>query len=248
MNGWTGKLLRVNLTTGQSRVEDIPEAWLRDYIGGRGVGDRYLWEEIDPRVDPLAPENKLIFATGPLTGTPTPCGARYMVVTKGPLTGAITTSNSGGHWGPELKFAGYDLLLLEGRAPHPVYLWIYDDQVELRDARSFRGKPVAVTEGGIRAALGVPNTRVACTRPAGGGRGCRARRPTSTWSTCTRATGRRPARARSTRRPGRWAPTAAWATSTRSSRPTGCATTSAWTRSRWARPWPPRWSCTRAAS
>ena len=167
MGGWTGKLLRVNLTTGISKVEDIPAAWLRDYIGGRGVADRYLWEECDPKVDPLSPDNKLIFATGPLTGTPVSCGARYMVVTRGALTGAITTSNSGGHWGPELKFAGYDLLLLEGKAPHPVYLWIYDDLVELRDARGFWGQTVSATEDGIRAELGVPNTRVACIGPAG---------------------------------------------------------------------------------
>src|SRR5947209_1548052 len=167
MNGWTGKLLRVNLTTGQSRVEDIPEAWLRDYIGGRGVADRYLWEELDPRVDPLAPENKLIFATGPLTGTPVSCGARYMVVTKGALTDAITTSNSGGHWGPELKFAGYDLLLLEGRAPHPVYLFVYDGVVQFRDARRFWGQTVSATEDGIRAEVGIPGVRVACVGPAG---------------------------------------------------------------------------------
>src|SRR5947207_1355154 len=101
------------------------------------------------------------------TGTPVSCGARYMVVTKGALTGAITTSNSGGHWGPELKFAGYDLLLLEGRAPHPVYLWIYDDQVELRDARNLWGKTVSATEDGIRSELGIPGTRVACIGPAG---------------------------------------------------------------------------------
>ncbi|MCS7272506.1 MAG: aldehyde ferredoxin oxidoreductase, partial [Gemmataceae bacterium] len=112
MYGWHGKLLRINLTTGTWRVEDIPEPWLRQYIGGRGVADRYLWEELDPKVDPVSPANKLIFATGPLTGTPAPCGARYMVVTKGYLTDAITTSNSGGHWGPALRFAGYDLLLL----------------------------------------------------------------------------------------------------------------------------------------
>jgi aldehyde:ferredoxin oxidoreductase len=167
MNGWTGKLLRVNLTTGDSRVEDIPQGWLRDYVGGRGVGDRFLWEELDPGVEPLAPENKLIFATGPLTGTPVSCGARYMVVTKGALTGAITTSNSGGHWGPELKFAGYDLLLLEGRAPRPVYLFIYDGAVQIRDARGVWGKGVSETEDGIREELGVPNARIACIGPAG---------------------------------------------------------------------------------
>ena len=167
MNGWTGKLLRVNLTTAQSRVENIPEAWLRDYIGGRGVADRYLWGELDPRVDPLSPDNKLIFATGPLTGTPVSCGARYMVVTKGALTNAITTSNSGGHWGPELKFAGYDLLLLEGRAPKPVYLWIYDDVVQLRDAAGVWGKTISETEDGIREELGIPGVRVAGIGPAG---------------------------------------------------------------------------------
>ena len=95
MTGWTGKLLRVDLTAGTTKVEPIPREWLEEYIGGRGLGDRYLVEEVDPKVDPLAPENKMIFATGPLTGTPVPCGARYMVITKGALTGAITTSNSG---------------------------------------------------------------------------------------------------------------------------------------------------------
>ena len=138
--GWTGKLLRVDLSAGKSSIEEIPRDWLRDYVGGRGLADRYLYEEMDPTVDPLSPENVLIFATGPLTGTPVPCGARYMVVTKGALTGAITTSNSGGHWGPELKFAGYDLLILEGRAPTPSYLFIYDDQVEVRDASHLWGK------------------------------------------------------------------------------------------------------------
>src|SRR5688572_20124733 len=146
MAGWTGKLLRVDLSSGRSKVEDIPQAWLHDYIGGRGVADMYLWKELNPRVDPLAPENKLIFATGPLTGTPAPCGARYMVVTKGALTGAITTSNSGGHWGPELKFAGYDLVILEGRAKKPSYLFIYDDHVELRDAAGYWGRGVSETE------------------------------------------------------------------------------------------------------
>ena len=80
MAGWTGKLLRVNLSTGEHQVEDINQDWLRDYVGGQGLGARYLLEEMDPTADALSPENKLIFATGPLTGTPVPCGARYMVV------------------------------------------------------------------------------------------------------------------------------------------------------------------------
>jgi aldehyde:ferredoxin oxidoreductase len=167
MFGWTGKLLRVDLTAGTSRTEAIPAEWLRQYIGGRGLGDRYLHEELDPTVDPLAPGNKLIFATGPLTGTPVPCGARYMVVTKGALTGAITTSNSGGHWGPEFKFAGYDLLILEGRAPQPSYLFVYDDHVEIRDAAAYWGRGVFETEDGLRAELGLPGLRIAGIGPAG---------------------------------------------------------------------------------
>ena len=167
MPGWTGKLLRVDLTSAKSTIEDIPRQWLEEYVGGRGLADRYLYEEMDPNVDPLAPENVLIFATGPLTGTPVPCGARYMVVTKGPLTGAITTSNSGGHWGPELKFAGYDLLLLVGRAAKPSYLFIYDDHIEIRDAAHVWGRGVFEMEDALREELGIPNLRVAGIGPAG---------------------------------------------------------------------------------
>ena len=137
--GWTGTVLRVNLTRGAIQREALRADWARDYVGGRGIGARYLHEELNPRVDPLAPENLLIFATGPLTGTNASCGSRYMVVTKGPLTGCITTSNSGGLWGPELKFAGYDMIVLEGRAERPVYLWILDDRVELRPTRRTSG-------------------------------------------------------------------------------------------------------------
>jgi aldehyde:ferredoxin oxidoreductase len=167
MHGWTGKLLRVNLTLGRTQVEDIPEAWLREYVGGRGLADRYLWEEMDPRVEPYSPDNKLIFATGPLTGTPVSCGARYMVVTKGALTNAITTSNSGGFWGPELKFAGYDLVIVEGRSPKPAYLFIYDDLVEIRDAKGYWGKTTSETEDGMRKELGIPGLRIAGIGPAG---------------------------------------------------------------------------------
>jgi aldehyde:ferredoxin oxidoreductase len=167
MHGWTGCVLRVDLSTGAIGREALDPDWARDFVGGRGIGARYLWQEVDPQVDALAPENKLIFATGPLTGTNASCGSRYMVVTKGPLTGCITTSNSGGHWGPELKFAGYDLLILEGRAERPVYLWIFDDVVELRPAEHLWGKGVFDTEDAIRREMGIPGTSVACIGPAG---------------------------------------------------------------------------------
>ncbi len=167
MSAWKKRLLRVDLTAGTTSVETIPDGWLRDYVGGRGLAARYLYEEMDPTVDPLSTDNKLIFATGPLTGTPVPCGARYMVVTKGALTNAITTSNSGGHWGPELKFAGYDLLIVEGKAPQPSYLFIYDDHVEIRDASELWGRGVHFTEDHLRLATGIPGLRIACIGPAG---------------------------------------------------------------------------------
>jgi len=167
MQTLTGRLLRVDLTSGRIAVEDIRPDWLHDYVGGRGLAARYLFEELDARVDPLSPANKLIFATGPLTGTPVPCGARYMVVTKGALTNAITTSNSGGHWGPELRFAGYDMVIVEGRSPRPVSLFVYDDRVELRDAQHHWGKTVGETEDGLRRELGIPGLRVACIGPGG---------------------------------------------------------------------------------
>ncbi|MEW6298104.1 MAG: aldehyde ferredoxin oxidoreductase family protein [Thermodesulfobacteriota bacterium] len=167
MYGWTGTVLRVNLTTRQITKEPLREEWARDFIGGRGLGARYLFAEVNPRVDPLSPDNKLIFATGPLTGTNASCGARYMVVTKGPLTNAITTSNSGGHWGPELKAAGYDMIIVEGRAAAPCYLWVYDDQVEIRDAGGLWGKTVWETEEHLRQELGVPDAIIASIGPAG---------------------------------------------------------------------------------
>src|SRR5262245_53926638 len=106
MYGWTGTILRVNLSARTVSKEPLRLDWAGDYIGGRGLGAKYLLEEVDPQVDPFSPDNKLLFVTGPLTGTNASCGSRYMVVTKGPLTNAITTSNSGGHWAPELKAAG----------------------------------------------------------------------------------------------------------------------------------------------
>jgi len=106
----------------------------QEFFRARGLGTKILYDEVDPKVDALSPKNKLIFAPGPLTGTFGPSVGRYNVVTKGPLTGAIAASNSGGSFGPEMKFAGYDMLIVEGKAKKPVYLWINDGQVEIRDA------------------------------------------------------------------------------------------------------------------
>ena len=167
IGGWTGRILRVDLTSGTTRVEPLREEWAREYVGGRGLGARMLWEEGDPSVDPLSPANPLLFVTGPLTGTNASCAARYMVVTKGALTGAITTSNSGGRWGPELKLAGYDALIVLGRARGPVYLWVHDERVEIRSAEHLWGRGVWETEEALRAELGIPGLAVASIGPAG---------------------------------------------------------------------------------
>ena len=166
MYGWTGTILRVNLTAGDISKESTNLEAARKFIGARGLGTKMLYDEMDPKVDPLSPENKLIFAPGPLTGTFAPSVGRYNVVTKGPLTGAIAASNSGGSFGPELKFAGYDMLIVEGKAKKPVYLWINDDQVEIRDASKIWGKEVPDTTDMIRAETD-EDAKVACIGPAG---------------------------------------------------------------------------------
>jgi len=106
MYGWVGKILRVDLSKGRVSVEDLDHQAAHEYIGGRGLGIKVLFDEIDPRGDALSPKNKLLLATGPLTGTGTLAGGRYTVVTKSPLTGAIANSNSGGYFGAEVKYAG----------------------------------------------------------------------------------------------------------------------------------------------
>lgn len=145
MKGWMGKLIRVNLSDETIKVEDLNMEDANLYLGGRGLGSKYLYDEIDPKVDPLSPDNKLIFMTGPMTGTFAACAGRFNVVAKAPLTGTIGASNSGGYFGPELKFAGYDGIIFEGKSETPVYLKIYDDKIELKNAEHLWGKDVFET-------------------------------------------------------------------------------------------------------
>ena len=158
---WQRKILRVNLTDGTHAVEPLNMDWAFDYLGERGLATKYLMEEMDPKVDPLGPDNLLIFVTGPLTGTMSSTSGRYAVVTKGPLTGAIACSNSGGKFGAELKYAGYDLLLLEGRSPTPVYLHIVDDRVQILPADEIWGTSVWNTEAWLKAHHQNPLLKVA---------------------------------------------------------------------------------------
>jgi aldehyde:ferredoxin oxidoreductase len=166
MYGWHGKILRVDLTNQKTSIEEIDPQVAKDYIGGRGWAIRYLTDEVDPQVDPLSPENKLIFATGPLTATPAPTGNRYMVVTKSPLTGALAHSNSGGDFPTWLKRTGFDLVIFEGKSPEPVYLWINEEHVEFRSAAHLWGQDVHTTTDILYEETD-PKAKVACIGPAG---------------------------------------------------------------------------------
>jgi aldehyde:ferredoxin oxidoreductase len=151
---WTGKLLRVNLSKGTCTSEATNMQWARDYIGSRGLAAKYLTSEVDAKVDPLGPDNKIIWATGPLTGTMASTGGRYTVTTKSPLTGAIACSNSGGYWGAELKFAGWDMVIFEGKSSKPVYLYIENDKAELLcGPRNLRSRPSIKTHKSVCPAL-----------------------------------------------------------------------------------------------
>jgi len=166
MHGWMGTVLRVDLTAGAVKKEALKKDAAENYIGGRGLGEKYFTDEVDPKVDALSPANKLIFATGPLTGTMGISTGRYDVVTKGPLNDTLASSNSGGYFGAHVKYAGYDMIILEGKAAKPVYLWINNSNVELRDASSLWGKTVYETDDAVKAETD-PDAEVACIGPAG---------------------------------------------------------------------------------
>lgn len=166
MFGWVGKLLRVNLINGTITKENLNVEDARNYLGGRGLGTKIFMDEVDPKIDPFSPENKLIFMTGPLTGTFASSGGRYEVIAKAPLTGTIGASNSGGHFGPELKYAGYDGIIFEGESDKPVYLYINDDKVQLRSAEHLWGKTVFDTTDELLKET-EEDARVACIGPSG---------------------------------------------------------------------------------
>jgi len=159
---WTRKILRVNLTAGTCKPEPLNMEWAALYLGQRGLATKYLAEEIDPKVDALSPGNKLIMATGPLTGTMASTGGRYSVITKSPLTGAIACSNSGGFIGNEMKMAGWDMIIFEGKSPNPVYLYLENEHAELCSAEHLWGKSVWETDHLLHNAHQDPQLRIAC--------------------------------------------------------------------------------------
>jgi len=167
MYGYWGKILRVNLSTGKISIEEFGEEFMKKWLGTRGFAIHYLLKEMDPKIDAFSEENKLIFSTGALTGTVAPTGGRYMVITKSPLTGFIAMANSGGFFGAELKMAGWDMIIVEGKSEKPVYLRIEDEKVELRDATHVWGKRVSETEKILRKEFGDKHVQIASIGPAG---------------------------------------------------------------------------------
>ena len=165
--GWQNQILRINLTTGDCRRESLNRKWAQQYLGQRGLGTRYFVDEVDATVDPMSPDNKLIFATGPLTGTSAPTGGRSSAITKGPLTGAIAASNTGGFFGAELKMAGYDILIVEGCAEKPVYLSVKNETAQIHSAEHLWGQSVWQTEPAVRKELGDPQFKIASIGRAG---------------------------------------------------------------------------------
>ncbi|MFC2072816.1 aldehyde ferredoxin oxidoreductase family protein [Chloroflexota bacterium] len=165
--GYNGKILRVDLSRGNISEDALDELFCRKYIGGAGFISYYLVKELENGVDPLSPGNKLIFAAGPVTGVPVAGGGRHCVGAKSPLTGGYAKAESGGFWGAELKHAGYDAVIVEGKAEKPVYLWINDGEVSLRDASHLWGMNTKETMQTIKAELGDSLIRVASIGPAG---------------------------------------------------------------------------------
>ncbi|MEW6227872.1 MAG: aldehyde ferredoxin oxidoreductase family protein [Bacillota bacterium] len=166
MYGWMGKILRVDLTCGTTREVPLDEEIAKTYIGGRGLGARIVFDEVRPGVDPLSAENRVVIASGPLTGTQAPTSGRFSLSTKSPLTGAIHDSNAGGSWGVTLKKAGYDAIVIQGRADAPVYLEITESGGALRDARDLWGQDTKETVRALLKRSG-KGANVLCIGPAG---------------------------------------------------------------------------------
>ena len=165
--GYSGNILHVNLSTKDTWIEHPKEYFYRTYWGGRALALYYMLDQMKPHTDPFSPDNLLIFAPGVLTGTPAPAMPRYTVCAKSPLTGAQGEAEAGGWWGPELKKAGFDAIVVKGSSSAPVYLWIKDGQVEIKEASHLWGKETSMTQRLIREELTDDKIRIAQIGPAG---------------------------------------------------------------------------------
>jgi aldehyde:ferredoxin oxidoreductase len=167
MFGSSGKILRINLTNGKIVNEPLMENTARKFFGGRGLGVKILFEELKPFIDPLGPENKIVFAVGPVTGAPFAGNSGWAVMAKSPLTGLWGEAHAQGFFATEMKYAGYDAIIIEGKADNPVYLWIHDDAVELRDAEHLWGKVIGDVQEQIKKELDDQKIRIATIGPGG---------------------------------------------------------------------------------
>jgi len=167
LGGYAGLQLHVDLSKQTCKAVPLDRSFALTYLGGQGFASRLLYDLVGPKTNPLGPDNCLIWATGPLTGTLWPQAARYVVAAKSPLTGIFGEAHAAGHWGPELKFAGFDLILVRGRSKEPVYLFVEDGRAELRSARDLWGRTTKETEDLIKEIHGDPSVRVSCIGPAG---------------------------------------------------------------------------------
>jgi len=165
--GYTGNILHIDLSSKKHWIEHPPENFYRTYMGGRALALYYMLKEMKPKTDPLSPDNLLIFAPSVLTGTPAPALPRYTVCAKSPLTGAQGEAEAGGWWGPELKKAGFDAIIIKGASTTPVYLWINDGKVEIKDATHLWGKDTGETQKIIKEELADDKIRIAQIGPAG---------------------------------------------------------------------------------
>ncbi|MGB9672800.1 MAG: aldehyde ferredoxin oxidoreductase N-terminal domain-containing protein, partial [Anaerolineales bacterium] len=166
MNGYGGSILRVNLSDGKIQKEPTPADIARDFLGGRGFGIYFLTKEVPPKADPFGPENKMIISSGPFSGLLIPGGGKCDWTTKSPLTGGYASASMGGHFTAEMKYAGLDSIILEGISPKPVYLYIDDNKVELRDASHLWGKSSITVEKELKEQFG-EEYQIAAIGPAG---------------------------------------------------------------------------------
>jgi aldehyde:ferredoxin oxidoreductase len=167
LHGWVGNILRVDLSQKRIIKEPLSKELTANYIGGRGINAKILYDETGPETDPLGPDNKLIIGTGPFAGTPVPTSGRYTVTAKSPLTGILGDANAGGTFGAELKYSGYDFIIVQGKSDKPVYISIDDDDIEIRDAGGLWGKSTLDTEAALKKEIGSDEIRVLSIGQAG---------------------------------------------------------------------------------
>ncbi|MCK4792648.1 MAG: aldehyde ferredoxin oxidoreductase, partial [Desulfobacteraceae bacterium] len=165
--GYAGQILFVNLTDGSIQVKPLEREFALKYIGGRGFTSRILLDEVKPGIDPYCPDNVVVIAAGTLSGTPTPSSGRLVVAAKSPMTGGLGDANSGGYWSPELKYAGFDAIVIRGTSKDPVYLWIEDGRAELRPAQHLWGQNITETRQLLKEETGDDDIHICAIGPAG---------------------------------------------------------------------------------